>query len=210
MNTAALDASLNFAVNAVIAAGRHASRRGWAPATAGNFSVRAGHMLAITRTGRDKGDLEPQDVAVVSMDEPLGVDLSAEAALHFSRYAADPKIGAVFHAHIPVAAVLGRYYVRERRLILQGWELQKAFEGVSSHLTPVCVPVFDNDQNIHALAATVEQQLTRATDGVAAPGYLIAGHGVYAWGRTHKDALRHLEAFDMLLTQHLKWLELTK
>ncbi len=30
------------------------------------------------------------------------------------------------------------------------------------------------------------------------PGFLIAGHGLYAWGATMTDALRHTEAFDFL------------
>ena len=29
-------------------------------------------------------------------------------------------------------------------------------------------------------------------------GYLIAGHGLYTWGRTVDDALRHVEAFEFL------------
>jgi methylthioribulose-1-phosphate dehydratase len=29
-------------------------------------------------------------------------------------------------------------------------------------------------------------------------GYLIDGHGLYAWGRTMAEARRHLEAFEFL------------
>jgi ribulose-5-phosphate 4-epimerase/fuculose-1-phosphate aldolase len=29
-------------------------------------------------------------------------------------------------------------------------------------------------------------------------GYLIAGHGLYAWGASVDDALRHVEAFECL------------
>lgn len=32
------------------------------------------------------------------------------------------------------------------------------------------------------------------------PGFLIAGHGLYAWGRTVDDALRHVEAFEHLFS----------
>jgi methylthioribulose-1-phosphate dehydratase len=204
------DLSIDDAIAAVIAAGRHAAARGWVPATAGNFSVRAGEHIAITRTGRDKGSLRPRDVAVVRLESPLDPELSAEAPLHFARYAADPEVGAVFHAHIEVAALLGRHFVAKRELLLDGWELQKAFAGCNSHIDTVRVPIVSNDQDTRALAAEAERELTRgsATATATAPGYLVAGHGVYAWGRTPADASRHLEAFAALLSLHLHWLEL--
>jgi methylthioribulose-1-phosphate dehydratase len=30
-------------------------------------------------------------------------------------------------------------------------------------------------------------------------GYLIAGHGLYAWGRDGAEAMRHLEAIEFML-----------
>ena len=208
MSVNTVDLTIDAAVDAVIAAGRDAAARGWVPATAGNFSVRTGELIAITRTGRDKGRLRPEDIAVVSLTGPFGDDLSAEAALHFTRYAADPQVGAIFHAHIPIAAVLGRRHAHEGQLLLHGWELQKAFAGVNSHLMSVRVPIVHNDQDMQALAAAAEMELQRADGGITAPGYLIAGHGVNAWGRTSKEAQRHLEAFEALLTLHMDWSEI--
>lgn len=199
--------TIESAIDAVIAAGRDAAARGWVPATAGNFSVRAGDLIAITRTGRDKGRLRAEDIAVVSLASPFGDDLSAEAALHFARYRADAQVGAIFHVHMTIAAALGRRHAHEGQLILHGWELQKAFSGVSGHLTAVRVPILRNDQDTQALAAAAERELQRADSGLTAPGYLIAGHGVNAWGRTSADAQRHLEAFEALLTLHKDWLE---
>jgi len=195
------------AIDAVIAAGRRAAALGLVPATAGNFSVRTGESIAITRTGRDKGQLGPEDVAVISLAAPVGNDLSAETALHLTRYRADPAVGAVFHVHSPMAAVLGRRYEPEGQLILQGWELQKGFAGVTDHLTAVRVPVLRNDQDMTILAATVERELQREHDGITAPAYLVAGHGVNVWGRTPKDAQRHLEALEALLALHKHWTE---
>lgn len=206
VNTA--DLTVESAVDAVIAAGREAAARGWVPATAGNFSVRAGDLVAITRTGRDKGRLRHEDVAVVSLSGPFEDGLSAEAALHFTRYTTDRRVGAIFHTHMPIAAVLGRRYVDEEQLLLHGWELQKAFSGVDCHLTTVRVPILSNNQDMQALAAAAEKKLQRTDGGVIAPGYLIAGHGVNAWGRTSGDAQRHMEAFEALLTLHKQWLEI--
>jgi len=44
-------------------------------------------------------------------------------------------------------------------------------------------------------ADTVERGLGEAP---VAPGYLLAGHGLYAWGATMREALRHAEAFEFL------------
>lgn len=204
--------SIDAAVVAVIAAGRHAAAHGWVPATAGNFSVRAGDYIAITRTGRNKGLLQTEDVAVVPLGSPVGPDLSAEAALHFARYAADPTVGAVSHAHLEDAALLGRRAVEDGQLLLQGWELQKAFAGCTNHLDALRVPIVPNDQDTQALAARAELSLRLPGDVKAgavktAPGYLVAGHGLYTWGRTPADTTRHLEAFAALLSLHLRWLE---
>jgi methylthioribulose-1-phosphate dehydratase len=40
-------------------------------------------------------------------------------------------------------------------------------------------------------------------------GYLIAGHGLYAWGRDLAEARRHLEAFEFMLACELEPRRLT-
>ena len=57
------------------------------------------------------------------------------------------------------------------------------------------VPVFPNTQDMPELAARVDAAL----DAGPLWGYLIDGHGLYAWGRTMAEARRHLEAFEFLL-----------
>jgi methylthioribulose-1-phosphate dehydratase len=56
--------------------------------------------------------------------------------------------------------------------------------------------VFGNTQDMHALARAVDE---RVGAGDRLFGYLIEGHGIYAWGVDLDDAMRHLEAFDFLL-----------
>ncbi|KPC50724.1 methylthioribulose 1-phosphate dehydratase [Amantichitinum ursilacus] len=188
----------------VMAAGQFAAARGWVPATSGNFSARVdADRIVVTRSGADKGALTPADLAVVNLREPLPPGLSAEAPLHVARYLADASIGAIFHVHSPAAALASRRNARHGVLTLEGWELQKAFAGVTSHLAVLNVPVFANSQDTVALAAEVEARLQNQAD--LAPGYLLAGHGLYAWGRTGRETLRHLEAFDVLLQLQLEW-----
>ncbi|MSP20278.1 MAG: methylthioribulose 1-phosphate dehydratase [Alphaproteobacteria bacterium] len=186
----------------VIAAGIYVSARGWTPATAGNLSARidAGSM-AITASGVDKGALLPSDVLVYDFagGRALGGRASsAETALHVERYTADATVGAVVHIHARNATVLSMA-TRGDVIRLEGYELLKALDGVRTHETPVDVPVFPNTQDMDALARDVRKRLGTGGDGAHTFGYLLAGHGLYAWGRTMADALRHTEALEFLL-----------
>jgi len=198
------DDDVGVAVEAVISAGRDASKRGWVPATSGNFSVRIDpDRIAITRSGVDKGALAPADVLIQPIGRPLLPGSSAEAALHVRRYADDPNVNAIFHIHGLYSTVIGRAHAAKEAVRLKGWELQKALAGVTTHEATVEVPVFANDQDVAALSDRVAERLALpASKGrMRAPGYLLAGHGLYAWGKSPKDAARHLEALEVLFQQ---------
>lgn len=193
------------AKKAVVAAGRKAARLGWVPATSGNFSVRAdGGSIAISRSGTDKGALTLADVAVVHLDATSYPGASAETPLHVALYRSSAAIGAVFHVHSPGATVAARLAALDGVILLEGWELAKALPGVRSHETVVEVPVLENDQDVPALAARVGARLAEPVKrGVRAPGYVLSGHGLYAWGGSAVEAWRHVEALEVLLAQHL-------
>ncbi len=91
--------------------------------------------------------------------------------------------------------------------MLSGWELQKALAGVSTHAARVEIPVFANDQDVEALSERIETRLAKAPpEGIfRAPGYLLAGHGLYAFGRSPAEADRHLEALEVLLSQLISY-----
>ncbi len=192
--------SAPMAIAAVVAASRHFGALGWTPATAGNFSVRTGDSIAITRSGCDKRLLRDADVALTTLHQPTLDGLSAEAPLHLARYLADPSIGAVFHVHAPYSAVLGRRHVGAGTITLQGWELQKALSGQVSHEGTVILPILENHQDMAVLAPAVDARLRGSDASRTAPGFVLAGHGLYAWGRTAVDARRHVEALEGLLT----------
>lgn len=66
------------------------------------------------------------------------------------------------------------------------------------------LPVFANTQDIAAFAAQVTSRFAPApADNLLTPGYVIAGHGLYAWGVDARQAWIHLEAIDALLTIEL-------
>jgi methylthioribulose-1-phosphate dehydratase len=189
------------ALEALAGFGRFAASRGWVPATAGNFSVRldAEHAL-VTRSGIDKGNVGADDVAVVPLAGPIPAGLSAETPLHLARYRADVAVGAVVHVHTLAATVLSRADAARGSVAFSGFEMQKALRGISTHETTLELPIFANDQDTVALAAHVEALLGPS----AIPGYLLAGHGLYAWGATMVDAQRHLEGLEFLLAATLE------
>jgi len=173
--------------------------RGWTPATSSNFSRRLdARHAAITVSGKDKGRLRPDDIMVVDLDgQPVGTTLkpSAETLLHTQIYARFPEVNCVLHTHSMVQTIASRLYAAEGRIHIEGYELLKAFHGNTTHDTALDVPVFPNTQDMPALAAQVEAALDQGPMW----GYLIDGHGLYAWGRSLEEARRHLEAFEFLL-----------
>ncbi|GHA73461.1 methylthioribulose 1-phosphate dehydratase [Cognatilysobacter bugurensis] len=178
---------------------RELSDRGWTPATSSNFSERIDERhVAITVSGRDKGRLVPDDIMVVDLDgRPVATDRksSAETLLHTQLYARHPDVGCVLHTHSQTQTVASRLFAREGCMRIEGYELLKAFRGNETHETALDLPVLPNTQDMPALAAQVESLL----DAQPMWGYLIDGHGLYAWGRDMAEARRHLEAFEFLL-----------
>lgn len=180
---------------ALVAAGQFFHRRGWVPATAGNFSVRLdSNSLAVTVSGRHKGELTTADFMRVDLQgRALGKGKSsAETLLHCQLYRQRPDVGAVLHTHSPASTVLSRAASRIR---LEGYELLKIFEGIATHETVVELPVFENDQDIARLSRGVDAHMRT---GEAAHAYLIRGHGMYAWGRTVDEARHRVEALEFL------------
>ena len=178
---------------------RELSAAGWTPATSSNFSSRidANHV-AITVSGRDKGRLTPADIMVVDLDgNPVATDQrsSAETLLHTQLYKRVAGIGCVLHTHSQAQTVASRLYAGIGRVHLEGYELLKAFAGNSTHDTVVELPVLPNTQDMRTLAAQVDALLDKHDMW----GYLIDGHGLYAWGQDMAEARRHLEAFEFLL-----------
>jgi len=188
-------AALKRAAAELIAAGRDFAARGWVPATSGNLSARLdAHTMAVTLSGRDKGALIPEDFVAAEIDAPPPPGVSAEAPLHALLYRTDPAVGAVLHVHSLTVTLAGLEHEAAGVVVLEGYEMLKALSGIRTHEIRVEVPVFPNDQDIPALATRVAPRLKAGTWG-----YLIAGHGLYAWGKDVAEARRHVEAFDFLL-----------
>ena len=184
---------------------------GWSPATSSNYSLRiAPDTLLITESGKHKGFLTVDDLMLINTKgNSLEANRkpSAETLLHTALYQQFADVNCVLHTHSVNATVFTLKQPELTQLHLQGYEMQKAFAGQTSHEDRLTIPIFKNSQNIKQLADEVHAQLALTPE---VPGYLIAGHGLYTWGKNIEDCLRHVEAFEFLLQCELTALMLKR
>ena len=189
-------------VPALIDVGRRFYSRNWVLATSGNFSAvisRSPMRLCITASAAHKGTLTSRKFLTIDESAtPLGRTTarpSAEARLHIEIVKAR-HAGAVLHTHSVWSTMLSGRHSAEGGLALQGFEMLKALEGVTTHLHREWVPILENDQDMTRLAGAMARALE---EHPAAHGVLLRGHGLYTWGRTLAEAERHVEALEFLL-----------
>ena len=201
MNALPYDADqLRDRAQSIISNVRELSQLGWTPATSSNFSHRLDDRhAAITVSGKDKGRLVEADIMVVDLDgNAVGTDArpSAETALHMQIYRRFPNAGAVLHTHSRAQSVASRLLAQRGVVRFEGWELQKAISGYTTHESVLELPVFPNTQDMAELVRDVDHWLD---SGKPLHGYLIDGHGIYTWGKDMPETRRHLEALQFLL-----------
>jgi methylthioribulose-1-phosphate dehydratase len=192
----------------LISAGRFFHERGWVPATSGNFSARLNTgEIAITVSGCHKGQLTRDDIMRVDADGlPLdGKKSSAETLLHTRIYQRYPQTGSVLHPHSPNGTVIS--LLGDEEVILEGYELLKALDGINTHETRSVIPVVANDQDMARLSVAVDKRLDNKSKS---HGYLIAGHGLYTWGTTIANTVRHVEALEAMFETQLRLMALRR
>lgn len=176
-------------------------RRGWVLGTGGNFSSVLNFdplRIAITPTGSHKGYLMPSDILEINESgEVLSGNArpSFECMLHLAIVRARGA-GAVLHTHSIWATVLSSMDLTDSGLTIEGYEMLKGLEGVSSHSHREWLPILPNSQDMLQLADSVKTVLDHNPN---AHGFLLQGHGLYAWGQTLKMARRHVEVLEFLL-----------
>lgn len=175
---------------------------GWCQATSGNFSVvleQEPLRVLATPSGVAKDCLSSTDLVLVdqsgqTVEDEAGTP-SAEALLHCS-IARTTGAGAILHTHSVSGTLLGEHFCANGGFRIGGYEMLKGLEGMTSHEDEVFVPVIPNSQDIPALCQDFETIHREQPD---LPGFLIAGHGLYAWGHDLKRAHRQLETLEFLL-----------
>jgi methylthioribulose-1-phosphate dehydratase len=181
--------------------GRQLYARGWALGTSGNFSAvlsREPFRLAITSSGVDKGLLNAgQIVQIDETGQILGRQEgkpSAEASIHIAVVRArGVGAGAVLHTHSIWSTILSD--AADGGIVLEGYEMLKGLDGVSTHQHREWLPIIENTQDWASAAPEVEQ-LLRANPKTH--GFLIRRHGLYTWGRDLAEAKRQIEILEFL------------
>ena len=126
------------------------------------------------------------DILIQPLDEPLLPRSSAEASLHTCALSQrGPIIGAIFHVHSPAAT---RALARRRG---RG-PPRPAGLGTAEGASPASRRTRRASRFRSSPTTRIPQRLAAtcrgaacgadAADVILAPGYLLAGHGLYAWG----------------------------
>jgi methylthioribulose-1-phosphate dehydratase len=190
-------------------------RRGWSLGTSSNYSQLVGRdpfELLITASGKDKGRLSPLDFVCVdrqgrrisrgSHDFPAANRPSAETMLHVV-LAQQPTIGAVLHTHSVAGTLLSQKFCDQGEIVLAGYEMLKGLDGITTHATEKRLRIFANTQDIATLAEEVALLVERQ-EAPLTHGFLMSGHGLYAWGADVAAARRHIEVLEFLLECELR------
>jgi methylthioribulose-1-phosphate dehydratase len=120
---------------------------------------------------------------------------SAETSLHVAIVRARAA-GAVSHTHSVWSTMLSDAAAEKGGLAIEGYEMLKGLQGVTTHAHREWVPLIENTQDWVGEAPRVEELLRRHPD---AHGLLIRRHGLYTWGRDLDELKRHVEIFEFLL-----------
>ena len=182
--------------------GRRFYQRGWVFGTSGNFSAVLGRdplRLAITSSGADKGDLTTDQILEIDENcapaSGMEASPSAEALLHVE-IARTLQAGAILHTHSIWSTLLSERHAARQGLAIEGYEMLKGLAGVTTHQHREWIPILENDQDMSRLAVRVRTVLHASP---APHAFLLRRHGMYTWGRTLKEAVRHVEIVEFLL-----------
>ena len=172
--------------------------KGWSPATSTNYSFRdLEKNIWVSRSGVDKSEFSEKDFITVNSEGfPTGefssVKPSAETLIHCVIYSLFPDAGVILHSHSAHPVVLSMN--AGTAIEFQGYEVQKGFAGCVSHEALICIPVFNNSQDMNEFAEWMKQR----NDEFGNHCFVIRGHGTYAWGKDLFEAKRHLETLEYL------------
>lgn len=184
---------------------RYFHQRGWCDGTGGNFSLvlqTTPLILLMAPSGIEKKDISAEEL--IEVDGAGCVikgegSASAETDMHL-KIIEQTSANAVLHTHSITATWLSNYYKNTGGLTIEGWEMLKGLQGINSHSTSITLPILFNNQNLAKLSQAAGRLVNDAPYGI-----LVAGHGLYAWGESLKEARRHVEILEFLL--ELCWRE---
>lgn len=178
------------------------NQKGWSPASSTNYSARSENKdeYIISRSGVDKSRFKLEDLILINpAGEVLppfnrdGIKPSAETEIHAALYGLFPEVNCVLHTHSVLGTVLSLSHLQEKEISFEGLEILKGLEGNFTHELQEIIPIVPNSQHMPDI---LNQMKDRYRHNIH--GFLIAGHGLYTWGKTIANAKRHIEAYEFL------------
>ncbi len=168
----------------IVAACRKLDRKNLITATGGNVSCRAGEdCILITPRGVPKADLRPEELISASLDGKLHAGVgrpSSEMGMHLQVYQKRPDVGAVVHAHPPVATALTLAGIKFNSKVLPESWLMLGRVPTAPYATPST------------------DELTRSIDPYIEGhrAILLHRHGAITFGRTVAESLERMEELE--------------
>ena len=164
--------------------GRRMYQREYVAANDGNISVKVGNNLIIsTPTGVSKGYMTSDMISEVNLEgnwNGIGLEPTSELKMHLRVYKENKNVGAVVHAHPPIATAFS----------VAGIELIKPIliENILM-LGPILIAPF-------AKPGTQEVPESIAPYCKKYKGVLLANHGALTWGKDLTEAYHRLESME--------------
>jgi ribulose-5-phosphate 4-epimerase/fuculose-1-phosphate aldolase len=170
--------SPQFEISELIRVARSLFSRGYSFGTAGNLSVRVGELVYATPTGSSFETVQPEHIAVCTMDGNVteGPKPTKELPFHLALYRARPTARAVVHLHSTYATAVA---------CLRGLDMENALPALTAYFAmrvPI-LPVVPYLPPGDAGLATEVERLARVT-----PAMLMRNHGSIAIGATLAEA----------------------
>jgi methylthioribulose-1-phosphate dehydratase len=180
------------------------NQKGWSPATSTNYSVRSSNPAEyiISRSGVDKSKFVLEDLILINPKGEVlapfnipGSKSSAETEIHTHIYNKYHNVNCILHTHSVLGTVLSLAHLKNKFLRFEGFEIQKGLEGNMTHELESIIPIVPNSQVMGDILKNMDQHFTEKP---SIHGFLIAGHGLYTWGKDIATAKRHIETYEFL------------
>ena len=168
----------------IVEAGRRLYEKGLVCATDGNLSARlSDREILVTPSGVCKGHMTEDMLSKFDIDGNLlesTLEPSSEAKLHLMIYKRSPKVGAVCHAHPPVASTFAAAGVALDKMFLLESVMLLGVIPVAPYAPPG--------------SAQLAESAARYADEYN--GALLEHHGAVAWGGSVAQALHRMERIE--------------
>ena len=112
-----------------------------------------------------------------------------------SRSCAVRGAGAVLHTHSMWSTLLSDRHIAARGLVVEGYEMLKGLQGVTTHEHRESIPILENDQDMERLAGECEQR----SSSIRRPCIPSSPPWDLHLGRALSQAVRHVEIVEFLL-----------